>query len=107
LFLGSGVLCRKFLQPALLGEARNVVMKDFKFPVGTTVQVSRKSLSGHAAVGAFKVLARYPSDTSGPMYRVRSVLGSEERMVPEHELSSSAQMAEADAAWKSPKSGRR
>ena len=82
-------------------------MTDYKFPLSATVQVSRKSLSGQSVVGAFKVLARYPSEASGPMYRVRSVLGSEERMVPEHELSSSAQFAEADAVWKSPKSGRR
>lgn len=62
-------------------------MKDCKFPVGTTVHVSRRSLSGRSGGGTFKVLARYPSETSGPLYRVRSVLGSEERMVPEDELS--------------------
>lgn len=66
-------------------------MKDYKFAVGSVVQVSRRSLSGHSGDGAFKVLAHYPSDTSGPLYRVRSVRGSEERMVPEHELSRSAE----------------
>lgn len=62
-------------------------MKDYKFPVGSTVHVSRRSLSGQSGDGTFKVLARYPSDTSGPLYRIRSVIGSEERMVPEDELS--------------------
>ncbi|TSD83136.1 hypothetical protein FFK22_039260 [Mycobacterium sp. KBS0706] len=67
------------------------MMTDYKFPVGATVHVSRRSLSGQSGDGTFKVLARYPSDTSGPLYRIRSVLGSEERMVPEHELSRPAE----------------
>ncbi|HEY9345827.1 MAG TPA: hypothetical protein VIQ53_10990 [Inquilinus sp.] len=66
-------------------------MKGYKFPVGTTVHVSRRSLSGQSGDGTFKVLARYPSETSGPLYRIRSVLGSEERMVPEDELSRPAE----------------
>jgi len=67
------------------------MMKDYKFSVGTTVHVSRRSLSGQSGDGTFKVLARYPCDTSGPLYRIRSVLGSEERMVPEYELSRPAE----------------
>lgn len=73
-------------------------MQSYKFPVGTTVHVSRRSLSGQAAAGAFKVLARYTSESAGPLYRVRSVTGLEERMVPEYELATSTSqhpMAEA------------
>jgi hypothetical protein len=66
-------------------------MADYKFPVGATVHLSRRSLSGQSGGGAFKVLARYPNDLSGPLYRIRSMLGNEERMVPEHELSRPAE----------------
>ncbi len=62
-------------------------MKDYKFAVDSTVHVSRRSLSGQPGRGAFKVLACYPSGSAGPLYRIRSVLGSEERIVPESELS--------------------
>ena len=80
-------------------------MTDYKFSVGSTVQVSRRSLSGQSAVGSFKVLARYPSESSGPMYRVRSVLGQEERMVPEHELSMAPQPANNNSGRTPPRSG--
>lgn len=62
-------------------------MFDYRYAIGTTVYVWRRSVSGPSVAGAFKVVAHYPSETSGRLYRIRSETGSEERMAPEHELS--------------------
>ncbi|MDR6291676.1 MULTISPECIES: hypothetical protein [Inquilinus] len=58
-----------------------------RYEIGTTVYVWRRSVSGPSVAGAFTVVAHYPSETSGRLYRIRSATGNEERMAPEHELS--------------------
>jgi hypothetical protein len=62
-------------------------MSSIRYEIGTTVYVWRRSVSGPSVAGAFTVVAHYPSETSGRLYRIRSVAGNEERMAPEHELS--------------------
>ncbi len=86
--------CRHSLQ-----GGQNVDMQTYKFPVGTTVHVSRRSLAGQAATGAFKVVARYTSESAGPLYRVRSVTGLQERMVPEYELATSDHQVTVEAVF--------
>jgi hypothetical protein len=61
-------------------------MSDYRFALGSTVYIWRRSSFGPSIAGAYTVVAHYPSDSSGRLYRIRSVLGMEERMVPEGEL---------------------
>lgn len=62
-------------------------MTDNRFAVGSTVYIWRRLSPSSAISGAYTVVAHYPSESSGRLYRVRSVLGMEERMVPEADLS--------------------
>ncbi|KGM30823.1 hypothetical protein [Inquilinus limosus] len=62
-------------------------MSDNRYAVGSTVYIWRRPSPSTALSGAYAVVAHYPSETSGRLYRVRSVLGTEERMVPEADLS--------------------
>ena len=62
-------------------------MIDNRYAVGSTVYIWRRLGPGSALSGAYKVVAHYPTDSAGRLYRVRSMLGTEERMVPEADLS--------------------
>ncbi|MFE0758968.1 hypothetical protein ACFW16_33730 [Inquilinus sp. NPDC058860] len=62
-------------------------MTDNRYAVGSTVYIWRRPSPSSAIAGAYTVVAHYPSESSGRLYRVRSVLGTEERMVPEADLS--------------------
>lgn len=62
-------------------------MTDNRYAVGSTVYIWRRPSPSTAISGPFTVVAHYPSESSGRLYRVRSVLGTEERMVPEADLS--------------------
>jgi hypothetical protein len=62
-------------------------MTHTRYSVGNTVYIWRRPSPSSAIAGAYKVVAHYPSESSGRLYRVRSMLGTEERMVPEADLS--------------------
>ena len=62
-------------------------MSDHRYAVGSTVYIWRRPSLSNAISGPYTVVAHYPSETSGRLYRIRSVTGNEERMAPEHELS--------------------
>ena len=62
-------------------------MTDHRYAVGSTVYIWRRPSLSTAISGPYTVVAHYPSDSSGRLYRVRSVLATEERMVPESDLS--------------------
>ena len=66
---------------------RNAGMTNIRYVVGSTVYIWRRPSPSSAIAGAYTVVAHYPSESSGRLYRVRSVLGTEERMVPEADLS--------------------
>ncbi|MGK9169461.1 hypothetical protein KXR53_24310 [Inquilinus limosus] len=61
-------------------------MNDNRYAVGSTVYIWRRTGPGTAGSGPYTVVAHYPSESAGRLYRVRSVLGTEERMVPEADL---------------------
>lgn len=62
-------------------------MSSHRYAIGSTVYFWRRLTLVPSGSGAFRVIAQYPGDASGGLYRIRSVLGTEERMAPEHELS--------------------
>jgi hypothetical protein len=57
-----------------------------KYEAGSHVRVSETSLSGPATTGFFEVVSRYDTCGSGAIYRLRSINGGSERMVPEGEM---------------------
>ena len=61
-------------------------MTDHRYAVGSTVYIWRRPSLSTAISGPYTVVAHYPSESSGRLYRIRSVLGTEERMVPEADL---------------------
>jgi len=93
---GRGALERAGPDRAPAGR-RNAGMSDNRYAVGSTVYIWRRPGPGTANSGAYAVVAHYPSESSGRLYRVRSVLGTEERMVPEAELSTVPRSADAIA----------
>jgi hypothetical protein len=56
------------------------------YSAGCHVRVSDASLSGPATMGEFEIMRRYPVEGGEPMYRLRSIRGRDERMVPGNEL---------------------
>ena len=56
------------------------------FDVGNHVRVSAASLSGPATKGEFRIEERYAVEGREPLYRLSSIEGATERMVPESEL---------------------
>ena len=62
-------------------------MIDNRYAVGSTVYIWRRLSPSTVLSGAYTVVAHYPSESAGRLYRVRSMLGTEERMVPEADLS--------------------
>ena len=57
-----------------------------QYAVGDHVHVSRGSLSGPPATGAFEVVGFYRVEDDEPMYRLLSIQDRAERMVPQREL---------------------
>jgi hypothetical protein len=53
---------------------------------GQRVRVCRSSLSGPATTGEFEIMGSYLAEGHEHMYRLRSVQGRTERVVPESEL---------------------
>ncbi len=80
---------------AFLAERRNAGMTDNRYAVGSTVYIWRRPSLTAAVAGAFTVVAHYPSRSSGRLYRIRAVLGMEERMVPEADLSNVPRSSDA------------
>lgn len=60
--------------------------KKHEYLVGERVQVSRGSLSGPITTEEFEILGRYAVEGQQPMYRLHSVHGAAERLVPQIEL---------------------
>jgi hypothetical protein len=79
-------------------------MTDNRYAVGSTVYIWRRPSPSTAISGAYAVVAHYPSESSGRLYRVRSVLGTEERMVAEADLS--AVPRSADTVERTPRKRR-
>jgi hypothetical protein len=56
------------------------------FAVGSRVCVSTASLSGPATTAQFRIVECYAVEGREAMYRLSSIQGAAERMVPESEL---------------------
>ena len=80
---------------ALFAGRRNAGMTNIRYAVGSTVYIWRRPSPSSAIAGAYRVVAHYPSESSGRLYRVRAVVGLEERMVPEADLSEVPRSADA------------
>lgn len=61
-------------------------MTDAMFASGDVVNILSRSLSGPATRGDFTVIRAYPVEHMEPVYRIRSVVDRQERMVPGSEL---------------------
>jgi hypothetical protein len=61
-------------------------MSSTRFDVGSRVCVSIGSLSGPATTGEFRIVERYAVEGREAMYRLASIQGAAERLVPESEL---------------------
>jgi hypothetical protein len=57
-----------------------------RFHVGSKVRVCRASLSGPVTTSEFTIVERYAVEGREAMYRLSSVPGEAERVVPESEL---------------------
>lgn len=56
------------------------------FSSGDVVNILSRSLSGPATKGEFTIVRSYPVEHMEPVYRIRSVVDQQERMVPGSEL---------------------
>jgi hypothetical protein len=61
-------------------------MSTNRFDLGSRICVSPDSLSGPATTNEFRIVDCYPVEGREPMYRLSSIHGRTERMVPESEL---------------------
>ena len=69
-----------------LRKAGTMRSKKQEYLVGERVHVSKGSLSGPVTMEEFEIVGRYTVEGHQPMYRLHSVQGAAERMVPQNEI---------------------